>query len=137
MAKLLIVIHHRALARALAPGLKRAGHVVLVTRGAEAGARAALRERPDLILLEVGLRGFSGLDFHECLHYAQRTRNTPVMYLTDTDSPTVRQAAQQLGAKAVLTKPISADNVLQVIGRLLPGPTSNPGDAADLASTAS
>lgn len=118
--RILIVDNDKWLAQRLSYGLFQAGCHVFIAQDAECAARVALRERPDLILLEMELPRYSGLEFHECLQYAERGRGIPVIYVTGSDSPVLRRAAQKLGARGFLKKPLGMDRVLQAIRLVLP-----------------
>lgn len=117
--RILIVDDDKWLTQRLSYVLHGAGCLVFVAHDAESATRVALRERPDVILLEVELPRYSGLEFHECLQYADRGRDIPVIYVTGNDSPVLRRAANQLGAKGFLKKPIDGQALLAFLRRVL------------------
>jgi DNA-binding response OmpR family regulator len=113
--RILIVDSDKWLARRLSFGLFQAGCQVFLAHDAECAARVALRERPNVILLEVELPRYSGLEFHENLQFSCRGRNIPVIYITGSDNPVLRRAADKLGAKAFLKKPVDMHTVLAAV----------------------
>lgn len=77
-----------------------------VQRAAEANGAMSLyeRERPDLVLLDIGLPGVSGLHFLEVL----RTRDSDATVIMLTGKADIETAveAMRLGAENFLTKPV-------------------------------
>jgi DNA-binding NtrC family response regulator len=88
----------------LSTGLERTGW--RVTSAAEARAAMALyeRERPDLVLLDIGLPGLSGLQLLEVLRATDP--DATVIMLTDQEHIATALEAMRLGAETFLTKPI-------------------------------
>ncbi|HEX6133973.1 MAG TPA: sigma-54 dependent transcriptional regulator [Longimicrobiales bacterium] len=78
----------------------------VVHRAAEADGAMTLyeRERPDLVLLDIGLPGVSGLRLLEVLH-ARDADATVIMLTGQTDVQTAVEA-MRLGAENFLTKPV-------------------------------
>ncbi len=115
MATVLVIDDDRALTRAICVRLQGAGYDVLVTHDAASGSRLAVSARPDAILLDFDLPSCSGLELHECLRFAERSRHIPVVYLSSCDSVTKRVAAFRNGASAFLSKPYNAAELLNVL----------------------
>jgi diguanylate cyclase (GGDEF)-like protein len=82
-------------------------------------ARTAIAvERPDLIVLDVGLPETDGLTLCRELKASPRTSDIPVVILTGTDFGT-SDAAQAAAADGFLRKPFSPLELLSVVERLL------------------
>jgi len=101
-------------ARYLARGEYR---VVSATSGAEAEA-VLERERPDVIILDVMMRETDGWELLQRLHSRAELHDTPIVVCSVLNEPNL---AYFLGAKAYLKKPVSADDMLAVVSRLLTG----------------
>ncbi len=85
--------------------LRQAGFRVIQAGTGEAGITAIERERPKLVLLDVGLPGqLDGLDVCR----AVRSKNdVPILFLTARDSEIDRVLGLEMGADDYITKPFS------------------------------
>ncbi|MBI4717231.1 MAG: response regulator [Planctomycetes bacterium] len=121
MPKILVVDDDVAMTRALAIRLRAAGFEVVVAHDADRGSRLAVSERPDVILLDVDMPHYSGLELHECLRFAERVRHVPVVYLSGNDCATNRAVAFQQGARAFLSKPYEPARLIQTLNEVVAG----------------
>ena len=82
-------------------------------------ARTELADNPpDLLLLDVALET-DGLEFFQALRSRPEAPRGGVIVLTEHSDTHARERAHQLGAAAVVTKPIKVDDVAQVVRDLL------------------
>jgi signal transduction histidine kinase/ActR/RegA family two-component response regulator len=100
--------------------LNLAGHEVHEAADGPAGLEAALRLRPDIALVDVGLPGFDGYQL------ARRVRDSagPSIYLvalTGYGQPDDRRQAMEAGFDAHLVKPVNPDALLATIHTAVPG----------------
>jgi len=79
----------------------------------------AVREGPDLILLDVMMPGKSGLDVLRELRSDDALRRTPVIMLTARAYASDRAAAEQAGANRFLPKPFSPLELLAAVEQLV------------------
>jgi len=108
-ALLLIVDDETQIRRLLEMALRNGGYRV---SAAEDGASALLRavmDRPDLILLDLGLPDMDGA---EVLHRIREWSSVPVIILTVRDDDSEKIALLDGGADAYLTKPFSTGELL-------------------------
>jgi len=78
-----------------------------------------LREfQPDLILLDLGLPGMSGLDLAREIRRLDHCRNTFIVALTGYDNQKIRQQAEAAGIDLYRLKPISTELLHDVFERL-------------------
>lgn len=115
MARVLVIDDDRALTLAMRIRLQAAGFDVTIAYDSRAGSQLAIRERPDVILLDVDMPHFSGSELHECLKYARRAKHIPVVYLSGNDSISTRAAAFRSGARAFITKPYNSAHLIQTL----------------------
>jgi DNA-binding response OmpR family regulator len=71
------------------------------------GLASALRDRPDLIVLDLGLPGLDGLDVTRKLRADPATATVPIVMLTARDDELDKLLGLELGADDYLTKPFS------------------------------
>lgn len=84
--------------------------------GADA-VRLATEQRPDLVLLDLGLPDTSGLDVALRIKADPRSAKIPVVALTGRDADADRDALLAAGCAAYLVKPVDTQALL----RSLPG----------------
>jgi len=82
--------------------------------GAEA-VRVATREVPDLVLLDVQMPIMDGNKALSILKSSERTCHIPVLMLTAEAGPRDRQVMTDLGANGILSKPVSAADLLSAV----------------------
>jgi DNA-binding response OmpR family regulator len=83
--------------------------------------RAARSERPDLVLLDIGLPGGNGLTVLHRYAESAALMFTPVVVLTGRDPMAIEGAVRKYGVAGFLTKPTDNDELLNVIERALRG----------------
>jgi CheY-like chemotaxis protein len=123
--KILIVDDDEIILKTTAMKLEAEGYdVVTAAEGAEA-IRAARREKPDLILLDlsfpsdVGAVIWDGFLIMSWLQRLEEARNIPVIIITAGESAKYRQRALSAGATAFFNKPIALEGLLSVIDRTI------------------
>ena len=99
--------------------LERRGHAVLVARDGRAGVEAARAERPDLILLDLGLPVLDGWEAARLLKADERTRAIPIIALSAHAMAGDRAQALEAGCDDYDTKPVDFARLLVRIEALL------------------
>jgi len=111
-----------ALLRAI---LERAGYQLAIA-GSLAAARAWLADqKPDLILLDIGLPDGSGLELADELKHRTPAPSTPIVALSARVLAADREAATAAGCDAFLAKPLRTADLLSVVAAHA-GPPSPP-----------
>lgn len=108
-AHILLVDDDPLLQRSLALNLEEAGYRASTAATAEDALALAGRDRPDLILLDIGLPGMSGLD---ALRHLQTRAGAPVIFLTARRRELDEVVGLELGAEDYITKPFALDVLL-------------------------
>jgi CheY-like chemotaxis protein len=103
--RVLIVDDDPAIRLLCAVNLEIEGLVVLEAADGKRGLEQARSERPDLVVTDVMMPGFSGFDLAEALRSDTRTRAIPLIFLSGEAEPANADRARRLGALAYLTKP--------------------------------
>jgi two-component system response regulator MprA len=86
--------------------------------GEQALAALAI-ERPDVVLLDVMLPGYSGLDVLAAIRSDETLRDLPVVVVSAWQTPADQAAAAEAGADAFLGKPFELDELTVAVERLL------------------
>lgn len=102
--KVLIVEDEQTLLKLLQKSLETEGIDVLVALDGEKGVRLARKEKPNLILLDIILPKKSGFDVLEELKSDPKTKNIPVVVLTNLSEVTDVEKVLELGAVTYLIK---------------------------------
>jgi Response regulators consisting of a CheY-like receiver domain and a winged-helix DNA-binding domain len=115
-ARILFVDDDALLRRGLAFSLERAGFRVHTAASAEEALVIAARERPDLVLLDIGLPGMDGL---EALRRFREVLGVPVVFLTARRRELDQVVGLELGADDYITKPFDTDVLIARIRTVL------------------
>lgn len=119
--RVMIVDDHQTLLWGLSrliDGEKPRMEVVGTARGCEEALARAAELSPDIVLLDLDLDGQSGLDIIAALAANPLTR---VLILTGERKPVVLDLAVQRGARGILRKDASAEQVLKAIEKTYQG----------------
>ena len=115
--RILLIEDEHKIAAFIRRGLTLEGYQVEVAYDGESGMEAAIRNPPDLIILDIMLPRLNGLDLCRGLRAAGFT--TPILMLTAKDSVPDRVAGLDSGADDYLIKPFAFDELLARIRALL------------------
>ncbi len=118
VAKILIVEDDSKIAMALALRLKAAGYETMLAYDALLGLSTAVRTPPDLVLLDVSMPAGNGLELAEKIQKLL-PQPPPIIFLTASKQPALRQKAQELGAAAFFEKPYEAEELMAAIQKAL------------------
>lgn len=110
MSKILIVEDQEDLLKGLEINLSKEGYQVLKATRGDAGLNLAIKENPDLIILDVMLPGMNGLDV--CRELRQKGSEVPIIMLTAKSEEIDRVLGLEIGADDYVTKPFSLRELL-------------------------
>lgn len=120
MAKILIVDDEPEVVFMLDLMLKNVGYEVVSAADGEAAIATALRELPDVILLDVNLPKKDGFEVCAALRAEPATRGVKIIMLTAAyDTVQDAQRGLRIGADEYVVKPFLRDLLLHNIGRLV------------------
>jgi two-component system, cell cycle response regulator DivK len=125
---ILIVEDHDLNRDVLSRRLKRRGFQVATAADGAAGVEAAVRERPDLVLMDMSLPVVDGWQATRMIKANPETSGIPVMALTAHALKEDRERAMEAGCDDFETKPVDLDRLLTKIDVLLSKvrPVSSP-----------
>ena len=127
MAKILIIEDTENNRVLLTRRLKPRGYDVITVEDAEKGLPLAESEKPDLILMDVGLPGMSGWEATRQLKSNPATSHVPVIALTAHAMDGDREKAAAAGCNDYEIKPIDFNRLFDKIAALLAAPGDGPG----------
>jgi DNA-binding response OmpR family regulator len=113
---LLVVDDDALLRRSLGLQLEQAGYRISLAGSAEDALALAQRDRPDLILLDMGLPGMDGL---EALKQFKQQADVPVIFVTARRRELDTILGLELGADDYITKPFNPDVLLARVKAVL------------------
>jgi DNA-binding response OmpR family regulator len=102
--RILIVDDEPKITQLVRDYLERSGFAVVTARDGREAVMRARTDRPDLIVLDLGLPDLDGLDVTRQL---RRDSQVPIIMLTARDGEADRVAGLELGADDYVTKPFS------------------------------
>jgi DNA-binding response OmpR family regulator len=116
MQTILIVEDEPALARLVRDYLDRAGYRAVVANDVAGATARHVADRPDLVVLDLGLPDGNGLDF---LRGLRRDANLPVIILTARGDEVDRIVGLELGADDYVVKPFSPGELVARVRAVL------------------
>jgi CheY-like chemotaxis protein len=128
--RVLVVEDDPASLELVAALVEQAGGQILTAEAADAGLELAAAERPDLILMDLHLPGFSGYEATRTLKADPATARIPVVALTAAAMPGDEEKAREAGCDGYLTKPVDPRTFRETLRRFLSrelGGTARPG----------
>jgi DNA-binding response OmpR family regulator len=122
--KVLIADDDRVLTLLLATRLKAKGWKVDVAHDAMQALMFAMKAAPDVIALDIGMPGGTGLDVLKKLKRSVRTEQIPVVVVSNSIAPDIEAMVLGLGAVAFLHKPIEPEAMHATLSQLVGQPTA-------------
>jgi DNA-binding response OmpR family regulator len=114
--KVLVVDDAPDIVRLTRDFLEHAGFTVLTAGNGDDALRVARQQRPDLIVLDLGLPGRDGLDVTREL---RKDSNVPIVMLTARTEESDKIVGLELGADDYLTKPFSGKELVARVRAVL------------------
>ncbi len=118
----LVVDDEKDLVDLIAYNLQRNGYDVLCAHDGEEALEVAMRETPDLVLLDLMLPGIEGTEVTRRLRADARTASIPIVMLTAKGEETDVVVGLTLGADDYVTKPFSMKILLARLNTVLRRP---------------
>ena len=121
--KVLLVDDDRLIHRLYQPHLERAGYQMLSAFDGSEAVEVALREQPQLIVMDIMMPEVDGLSAMRELKQDDKTKNIPVIIMTANPHFHLSQMESQwAGAAVFLTKPFGPASLVSAAQRVVPVP---------------
>ncbi|PIQ92130.1 MAG: response regulator [Parcubacteria group bacterium CG11_big_fil_rev_8_21_14_0_20_39_14] len=104
MKKILIIEDEKILGEMYRDKFLQAGFEAILVDSAEEGFEMVLKEKPDLVLVDILLPKESGISFIERLRGDLSVSSIPVVAFSNYDDPQTEREALRLGVKEYLIK---------------------------------
>ena len=98
--------------------LADAGYEVITVNNGSAALKKIAELRPDLVVLDVYMPGYSGLEVCQRLKEAPETADMPVLLTVGKLEPFKPEEAQRVRANAFIVKPFEASELLSTLSKL-------------------
>ncbi len=118
MAKILVVEDEPDIRQLVHVQLTSAGYETAFAHDAASAVSVARRERPDLVLLDIGLPAGDGFVVMERLKALPELEMVPVVVITARD-PSEGEKAVEQGARSFVLKPFAGADLVAEIRRVL------------------
>jgi two-component system phosphate regulon response regulator PhoB len=108
------------------------GYTLVTASDGEEALATAMREHPDLIVLDVMMPKISGFDVLDILRSTPETKNTKVIMMTALSQETDRERGEALGVNKYLVKSqVTLEDVVATVKQVLgsTGPATAPAPA--------
>jgi DNA-binding response OmpR family regulator len=116
MKTILVVDDEPQIVKLVRDYLEHGGFTVLTAADGSSALRIAATQRPDLVVLDLGLPGLDGLDVTRTL---RRSGTVPIIMLTARTDESDKLVGLELGADDYLTKPFSPKELVARVRSVL------------------
>lgn len=125
MSKILIVEDDVSLRDVYSARLEAEGYQIAVAANGEEALATAVKERPDLLLLDVMMPKISGFDVLDIIRTTPEIAHTRVIMMTALSAPEDKQRGEKLGVdkylvKSQVTLEEMVDTIKEVLGSAAP-----------------
>ncbi|HSE88686.1 MAG TPA: response regulator [Candidatus Binatia bacterium] len=113
--KILVIEDNQDCRNILVLQLKTLGYDVIEAESGNAGVEKAFLEMPDLIIMDLKMRGIDGIEATRCLKSNPSTQEIPIIVSTAWIAESSIREVLAAGAAVVLTKPLTHDLLREVL----------------------
>lgn len=99
--------------------LKNSGYEVIEAREGLKGVELAIKEKPDLIIMDIQLPDIDGLEAVRRIRASEADNDIPIVALTSYTMTGDREKAMAAGCTGYIEKPINPDTFIAEIERYL------------------
>jgi CheY-like chemotaxis protein len=123
MKSVLLVDDDNSILLGIGVRLKSMGYTVYTAKDAVNAVSVARKNEPDVVVLDISLPAGDGFLVADRLQNMVGSAATPIIFITASDDPRLRERATKLGAVGFLKKPFDATSLADAIETAL-----SPGD---------
>ena len=119
--KILIVEDNPVHIKLIEMTMRARNYILLKATNGEEALDMAIRERPNLIIMDMNLPGMTGFEISKKLRENPAFSHTPIIAITAYAMARDREMAIESGCDAYLTKPIDTRELPELVAKLLSG----------------
>lgn len=123
MKSVLLVDDDNTILLSIGVRLKHMGYTVYTAKDAVTAVSAVVKNEPDVVVLDVSLPAGDGFLVAGRLQKLVTSGATPIIFITGSENPVLRERAMLMGAAAFLVKPFDATSLADAVESAL-----SPGD---------
>ncbi len=101
--------------------LEERGYRVVQAANGDTGVEAAIRERPNVILMDICMPHLNGFTAARRIRAEEQLQDIPIIAISAHDLDELHGAALDAGCIELLGKPVDSERLESVLSRLLPG----------------
>jgi two-component system KDP operon response regulator KdpE len=109
MSRVLVVDDEKQILRALSTNLRARGYEVDIAATGEDALAIASKNKPDVVILDLGLPGIDGI---EVIHGLRGYSDVPILVLSVRENESDKVLALDAGADDFITKPFGMDELI-------------------------
>lgn len=121
MSSIVIIEDNEQNARMAAKLLRRADYEVVIAEDGETGLTTVFEERPDLVLIDLGLPDIDGQTVIALIRQQPELRHMPIIAFTAWPEATAHDMARAYGCDGVITKPIDTRQFADQVAGFIAG----------------
>ncbi len=119
MARIYVIDDDQQLLKMVGLMLERGGHNVTLFSDPAEGLTQVKEDKPDLLVLDVMMPGLSGHDVARDIRETEGVENLPILVLTARSQEIDRTTAIQSGADDYMSKPVTSQELMERVDKLL------------------
>jgi CheY-like chemotaxis protein len=109
--------------------LAEAGHEITTVSNGAAAMKKISETRPDLIILDIYMPGYTGLEVCQRVKESRDIARTPVLLTVGKLEPFKKEDARRVRAEAVVVKPFEASELLAAVNKIAEYVVARPAEA--------
>ena len=117
MAKVLVVDDTAAHLQQMKEIVSEAGYQVITATSGKEAVEKAKAEKPSMVFLDIVMDDLDGYGACREITRDDETKNIPVVFVSTKSNRADRLWAEKQGAKALLSKPINSDEIVENLKR--------------------
>jgi DNA-binding response OmpR family regulator len=112
---ILVAEDDKMLSKMMCSVLKEGGHICIPAFDAMQAVMYAMKQPPDLVLLDINMPGGTGVGVLQKLKASSKTSFVPILVISGSIDPAMPAHVLTLGAAKFLSKPLEPDVLLQAV----------------------